>query len=151
MHLEDDALVAELGGHAEVPQLLAAGYARVTTPVSFTSMLTPLGDLFIARPAALVAARGITAETDVPLDAAVVLGLSALALHIWSADPTLDQVQEYLGHVPLQRITGIAAAPGEGWQELTITLDGGYEIGLEARDAGPRLAAAYDKLTSAMR
>jgi hypothetical protein len=149
MHLKDDELVAGLSGHADVPALLAATYARVTTAVSFTRMLTPLGNYFIARPAARAAAHHITEETDVPLDAAVVLGLSADALHIWSADPMLDQVGEYLGHVPLERITGIRATPGRSWQELMITLNGGHEINLEARGASHALAAAFDKLSSA--
>ena len=97
MHLKDDELVAALGDHADVSALFVATYARVATAVSFTRMLTPLGDYLIARPAARAAAHHVTAETDVPLDAAVVLGLSADALHIWSADPILDQVGEYLG------------------------------------------------------
>jgi hypothetical protein len=149
MHLKDDELIAALSGHADVPVLLAATYARVTTAVSFTRMLTPLGNYFIARPAARAAAHHITEETDVPLDAAVVLGLSSDALHIWSADPMLDQVGEYLGHVPLERITAIQATPGRSWQELTLTLDGGHEIELEARGASHALAAAYDKLSAA--
>jgi hypothetical protein len=149
MHLKDEELVAGLSEHADVPVLLAATYARVTTAVSFTRMLTPLGNYFIARPAARAAARHITEETDVPLDAAVVLGLAADALHTWSADPMLDQVGEYLGHVPLARITGMQATPGRSWQALTITLAGGHEISLEARGAGHALAAAYDKLASA--
>jgi len=79
MHLKDDELVSALGGHADVSALLAATYARVTTAVSFTRMLTPLGNYFIARPAARAAAHHITEETDVPLDAAVVLGGASLA------------------------------------------------------------------------
>ena len=101
---------------------------------------------FIARPAARSAARNITAETDVPLDAAVVLGLSADALHSWSADPMLDQVGDYLGHVPLARVTSITVTPGRSWQPLTIALDGGHDISLEARGAAHQLAAEYDKL-----
>ena len=97
MHLKDDELAAALGDHADVTALLVATYARVATAVSFTRMLTPLGDYLIARPAARATAHHITAETDVPLDAAVVLGLSADALHVWSADPMLDQVGEYSG------------------------------------------------------
>lgn len=81
--------------------MLAATYARVPTSVGFTRILTPLGNYFIARPAARSAAHKITEATEVPLDAAVVLGLSADALHVWSADPMLDQVHDYLGHVPL--------------------------------------------------
>ena len=114
MHLKDEELVTGLAGQEGGLDLLAATFARVTTAVSFTRMLTPLGNYFIARPAARAAAGKITKETDVPLDAAVVLGLSAGALHVWSADPMLNQVGEYLGHVPLERITAIEATPGAG-------------------------------------
>jgi hypothetical protein len=151
MHLNDEELVTGLGGHDGVPDLLAATYARVTTAVSFTRMLTPLGNYFIARPAARAAASKITEETDVPLDAAVVLGLSADALHVWSADPMLDQVSDYLGHVPLSRITGIDVTPGRSWQQLTITLEGGHQIDLEARGASHQLAAEFGRLTGVSR
>ena len=144
--LKDDERVPARRPHDGGPELLTAVYARVTTAVGFTRMLTPLGNYFIARPAARAAARNITAETDVPLDAAVVLGLSADALHSWSADPMLDQVGDYLGHVPLERITGITVTPGRSWQQLMITLDGGHEVSLEARGAAHQLAAAYDTL-----
>jgi hypothetical protein len=109
-------------------------------------MLTPLGNYFIARPAARAAAGKITEETDVPLDAAVVLGLSADALHVWSADPMLNLVSEYLGHVPLERITAIEAIPGRSWQKLTIVMQGGHQIELEGRGASHQLAAAFGKL-----
>jgi hypothetical protein len=149
MHLNDEELVTGLGGHDGGPDLLAATYARVTTAVSFTRMLTPLGNYFIARPAARAAASKITEETDVPLDAAVVLGLSADALHVWSADPMLDQVSEHLGHVPLTRITGIDAVPGRSWHKLTITLEGDHQIELEGRGASHQLAAEFGRLTGA--
>lgn len=149
MHLSDEELVTGLGGQGGGPDLLAATYARVTTAVSFTRMLTPLGNYFIARPAARAAASKITEETDVPLDAAVVLGLSADALHVWSADPMLNQVNEHLGHVPLARITSIAVTPGRSWQQLTITLEGSHQIDLEARGASHQLAAEFDKLKAA--
>ena len=111
-------------------------------------MLTPLGNYFIARPAARAAARDITEQTEVPLDAAVVLGLSADALHTWSADPTLNQVRDHLGHFPLQRITKMVATPGRAWHPLVITLDGGHEIAVEARGAVHQLVAEFDKLRS---
>lgn len=63
----------------------------------FTRMLTPLGNYLIARPAARAAAGKITEETGVPLDAAVVLGLSPDALQVWRADPMLDQVSAAAG------------------------------------------------------
>jgi hypothetical protein len=145
MHLKDDELISGLSG-PDVPPLLAAAYARVTTALSFTRMLTPLGNYFIARPAARAAAHDITEQTQVPLDAAVVLGLSADALHTWSADPMLDQVHDHLGHVPLERIAKMTATPGRTWQPLTITLDGGHEIAVEARGAIHQLVAEFDKL-----
>jgi hypothetical protein len=114
-------------------------------------MLTPLGNYFIARPAARAAAGKITEETDVPLDAAVVLGLSADALHVWSADPMLNQVNEYLGHVPLERITAIEATPGRSWQKLTITMQGGHQIELEGRGASHQVAAAFGQLRDTAR
>ena len=149
MHLTDEELVTGLGGQDGGPDLLAATYARVTTAVSFTRMLTPLGNYFIARPAARAAASKITEETDVPLDAAVVLGLSADALHVWSADPMLNQVNDYLGHVPLARVTGIDVTPGRSWQQLTITLEGSHQIDLEGRGASHQLAAEFGKLKAA--
>jgi hypothetical protein len=119
----------------------------VPTAVGFTRMLTPLGNYFIARPAARSAAHTITEQTGVPLDAAIVLGISADALHIWSADPMLDQVHDYLGHVPLQRITAMQAIPGRSWQKLSIDLDGGHDVQLESRGAGHALVAAYRETT----
>lgn len=146
MHLKDEELVTGLAAQEGGLDLLAATFARLGTAVSFTRMLTPLGNYFIARPAARAAAGKITEETDVPLDAAVVLGLSADALHVWSADPMLNQVNEYLGHVPLERITAIVATPGRSWQKLTIVMQGGHQIELEGRGASHQLAAAFGKL-----
>jgi hypothetical protein len=76
MHVTDEELAASLSEQLGGQPLTHAVYARVDTPVGFTRMLTPLGNYFIARPAARSAAKKVTAETDVPLDAAVVLGLS---------------------------------------------------------------------------
>jgi hypothetical protein len=146
MHLKDDELVTGLSGQEGGLDLLAATFARVPTAVSFTRMLTPLGNYFIARPAARAAAGKITKETEVPLDAAVVLGLSAGALHVWSADPAVNQGHDYLGHVPLERITAIEATPARSWQKLTITLQDGHKVELEGRGASHQLAAAFDKL-----
>lgn len=142
MHLKDAELVERLTGHGD-GQLLAAVYARVDTQVGFTRMLTPLGNYLIARPAARSSARKMTEETGVPLDAAVVLGLSADALHVWGADPMLNQVHDYLGHVPVGRITHMAAEPGRSWHKLSFTLDGKDTIELDTRGAGHALVAAY--------
>jgi hypothetical protein len=146
MHLKDEELVTGLTGQEGGLGLLAATFARVTTAVSFTRMLTPLGNYFIARPAARAAAGKISEETGVPLDAAVVLGLSPDALHVWSADPMLNQVGDHLGHVPLDQVTAIEAVPGRTWQKLTITLQGGHKVELEGRGASHHVAAAFDRL-----
>jgi hypothetical protein len=151
MHLKDEELVTGLTGPEGSLDLLAATFARVPTAVGFTRMLTPLGNYFIARPAARAEGRKITEETDVPLDAAVALGLSATALHVWSADPMLNQVGEYLGHVPLDRITAIEATPGRTWQKLTITVQGGHQVELEGRGASHQLAAAFGQLRDTSR
>ena len=58
-------------------------------------MLTPLGNYLIPRPAPRAKAHQVTEETDLPLDAAMVLGVTANKLHIWSADVMLDQVDEH--------------------------------------------------------
>ena len=149
MHIRDEDLVTGLTGSEGGLDLRAATFARVPTAVSFTRMLTPLGNYFIARPAARAAASKITEETEVPLDAAVVLGLSPDALHVWSADPMLNQVHDYLGHVPLERITAIAATPGRSWQKFTITMQGGHQIELEGRGAVHQLAAVFSQLGGA--
>ena len=145
MHITDEELATSLSKQLDGEPLSQAVYARVDTPVGFTRMLTPLGTYFIARPAARSAAKKVTAETDVPLDAAVVLGLSDTALQVWSADPMLNQVHDHLGYVPLERITAMHVTPGRKWQKLTITLDGGQAIELEARGASHALAAAFEQ------
>ena len=149
MHLKDDELVTGLAGQEGGLDLLAAAYARVPTAVSFTRMLGPLGNYLIVRPAARAAAHSITAETDVPLDAAVVLGLTKDALHVWKADPMMDQVDEYLGRVPVDRITAMTVTPGRSWQQLAITLDGGHDINIEARATSYLLADAFNQLKGA--
>jgi hypothetical protein len=149
MHLKDDELVTGLSGQEGGLDLVSATFARVPTSVGFTRMLTPLGNYFIARPAARAAAGKITKETEVPLDAAVVLGLSADALHVWRADPALNQVHDYLGRVPLERVTAIEATPGRNWQKLTITLQDDHKVELEGRGASHQLAAAFTKLGEA--
>jgi hypothetical protein len=146
MHLKDDELVSGLVG-PDIPPLLAATYARVPTAAAGVSRaLGWIGNYLIARPAARSAAKDITEQTEVPLDAAVVLGLSADALHVWSADPMLDQVHDHLGHVPLSQITTMTATPGKSWQPLSISLDDGQEITLEARGAAHHLVAEFNSM-----
>jgi hypothetical protein len=52
--------------------------------VGWTRMLTPLGNYLIARPAARAKAQQVTEDTDVPMDAAMVPGVTAANLHVWS-------------------------------------------------------------------
>lgn len=146
MHLRDDELTSGLTDQIDDGPLRAAVFARVDTAVGFTRMLTPLGNYFIARPAARSAAQKVSERTDVPLDAAVVLGLTDRALHVWSADPMLNRVGDHLGHVPIERITAMHVVPGRSWQQLTVTLDSGQTIELEARGAAHALAAAHGQL-----
>lgn len=141
-HLKDDELVpalsAELG-----EELRAAAYARVDTVLGPARMLSPLGNYLIARPAARAAAHRITERTDVPLDAAMILGVTADALHVWRADPMLNRVGEHVGQVALDRITDLTVTPGRSWQQVTIVLVGGEKIEIEGRGAAHLLAAAY--------
>ncbi|HEY3507130.1 MAG TPA: hypothetical protein VGN37_30595 [Actinocatenispora sp.] len=143
-HLKDDELVAALS--AELGQtLLAAVYARVDTVLGPTRMLSPLGNYLIARPAARAAAHKITERTQVPLDAAMILGITADALHVWRADPMLNRVGEHVGQVALDRITDLAVTPGRTWQATVIVLADGEKIELEARGAAHALAAAFQR------
>lgn len=151
MHVEDKDLVAALSGQAESPLLQAAVYARIDTAVGFTRWLTPLGNYLIARPAAKAAAHRDTDRTDVPLDAAVVLGLSADELHVWSADPMLSQVRDHLGSVALGRIAGIRTETGKTWSPLTIGLDNEEEVTLEARGDVSGFVLAFEKIKGVAR
>ena len=70
MHLKDEELVTGLAGQDGAPELLAATFARVTTAVSFTRMLSPLGNYFIAPPPpAAMAAAGVLIDCP-PLESA---------------------------------------------------------------------------------
>jgi hypothetical protein len=145
MHIKDDELVAKLSAQVEGGGVLAAAYARVDTALGPARMFTPLGNYLVARPAARSAARKITADTEVPLDAAMVLGITADALHVWKADPMLNQVHDHLGAVPLSRIAAISVAGGRTWQDLRITLDDGKAIDLQARAAAHVIARYFDE------
>jgi hypothetical protein len=142
MHIKDDDLVPALSGSLG-EELLAAAYARVSRALGLARMLTPLGNYLIARPAARSAARKVAEETDVPLDAAVVIGITATALHLWRADPMLNRVGDHLGEVPLTRIKAIEVVPGRSWQPMTITLEGGERIELEGRGAAHVVAGVF--------
>lgn len=142
MHLKDDELASALSSSLG-EELLAAAYARVSTALSPARMLTPLGNYLIARPAARAAARKITEETEVPLDAAVVIGITASDLHLWRADPMLNQVGGHIGAVPLSRVADITVTPGRSWHPVTITMEGGEHIELEGRGAAHVVANAF--------
>ena len=145
MHVEDKDLVTTLSQDGG-PPLTAAVYARLSTPMSFSRWLGPLGNYFVARPAARAAARRDEERTDMPLDAAVVLGLEPEALHVWAADPMLSQVHDHLGTVEVARITAIRTEIAKSWWPLSITFTGGESLELEARGDVPGFVAAFEKL-----
>ncbi len=144
MHVKDKDLVATLSQQVDAPPLSAAVYARVDTAVSFTRWLGPPGNYLLARPAARAAAHRDSERTDMPLDAAVVLGLGAEALHVWAADPMLSQVHDHLGSVELARVASIGAETGKSWWPMTITFTGDESLELEARGAVSDFVAAFE-------
>jgi hypothetical protein len=144
MHIKDSELAATLSEQLG-ETLAAASYARLNTALSAARMFTPLGNYLVARPAARSAARKITDATEIPLDAAMVLGITADALHVWKADPMLNQVHDHIGSVPLSRIAALHAEAGRTWQDVRITLDDGNEITLQARGAVHAIVSAYDQ------
>lgn len=146
MHIRDEDLVSKLNEQLEDETLLAAAFARIDTALSPARMLTPLANYLIVRPAARKAAKKATAATDVPLDAAMVFGLSDKALHVWKADPMLNQVHDHIGEVALDRITGVEVTPGRKWQPTKITLDDGSAVEVESRGAAHAIASEFDKL-----
>jgi hypothetical protein len=144
MHVDDKDLVTALSQQTDGPPLLAAIYARVHTAASFTHWLGPLGNYLVTRPAARAAAHRDSERTDMPLDAAVVIGLAPDVLHVWSADPMLSQVHDHLGSMELSRITGIRAQTGKSWWQLTITFAGDESLDLEARGDVSGFVAAFE-------
>ncbi|WP_203965094.1 hypothetical protein [Actinocatenispora thailandica] len=144
-HLKDDELIPALSAQLGEP-LLAAAYARVDTVLGLTRMLSPLGNYLIARPAARAAAHRITERTEVPLDAAMILGLTGTALHIWRADPMLNRVGEHAGEVSLDRITELTVTPGRAWHPIRIVLADGEKIEVEGRGAAHLLATEFERL-----
>ncbi len=148
MHIEDRDLVSTLSAQLGGTPLRSAVYARVETAVSFTHWFTPLGNYLIARPAARAAASHIQEDTGVPLDAAVILGLTAEALHVWAADPMLSQVHDHLGAVPLRHITQISAEIDKSWQPLTITVEDGQAFTLHARGNVHGFVATFKELAT---
>jgi hypothetical protein len=145
MHVADKDLVSVLSQPAGAPQLVAAVYARVTSPAGFARRLGPLGNYLVARPAARTAAHRASERTDVPLDAAVILGLAPGALHVWSADPMTSHVHDHLGSVETARIAGIRAETGKSWWPLTITFPDGGPLELQARGDVSGFVAAFEE------
>jgi hypothetical protein len=148
MHVKDADLARALTEQLGDETIIVAAFARVDTALSPARMLSPLGNYLIARPAARSAAKKITEQTDLPLDAAVVFGISDSALHVWTADPMLNRVGDHLGQIPLDRITSITVEGGKTWQPFTITLADGQTVELEGRGSVHALAAELDKLRS---
>jgi hypothetical protein len=149
MHIKDGELVAELSKQLDGEQLLAAAYVRVHTSLTVANYLGPLGNYLIARPAARSAARKVSEETDFPLAAAMVFGISADALHIWRADPMLNQVTDNLGHIPLEKISAFAVTAGQSWQPFTVTLADGHAINLEGRGSVFQIETEFNRLKAA--
>ncbi len=145
MHVEDKDLVATLSQPQGGPRLIAAVYARVDTPLGFTRWLGPPGNYLVARPAARAAAHRNSARTDMPLDAAVVLGLSDDALHVWAADPMLSQVNDHLGSVELTRVAAIDTETSKSWWPLTITFADDESVGLQARGDVRSFVSAFEQ------
>jgi len=142
MHLKDDELVAALSSSLG-EEVHAAAYARVSTALSVARLMSPIGNYLIARPAARVAARKITEDTSVPMDAAVVIAITATALHLWKADPMRNEVGDHLGEVPLSRVKDITVTPGRSWHPVVISLDGGERIELEGRGAAHVIESVF--------
>lgn len=149
MHAKDAELVDALTGQLGDEKIVAAAYARVDTALGPARMLSPLGNYLIARPAARAAARKMTQETDIPLDAAVVFGVSDDALHVWAADPMLNRVGDHLGRIPLERIASITVESGKAWQPVTIAMADGKSVELEGRGAIHTVAAEFAKRKAA--
>ncbi|MEV0408974.1 hypothetical protein [Actinoallomurus sp. NPDC050550] len=145
MHAKDAELAGALTEQLGDEKIVAAAYARVDTALSPARMLSPLGNYLIARPAARAAAKKMTEETDIPLDAAVVFGVSDGALHVWAADPMLNRVGEHLGQIPLDRIASIKVEGGKSWQPVTISMADGKSVQLEGRGSIHAVAAEFDK------
>lgn len=149
MHIKDEELTSALSPGLEGEALLAAAYVKVHTSLSAARYLSPLGNYLIARPAARSAAKKITEETEFPLDAAMVFGITADALHVWRADPMLNQVTDHIGHIPLTRISDFTVQAGHSWQPFTIKLEDGHEIKLEGRGGVHQIESEFRKLKTA--
>lgn len=134
MHITDADLPATLSSQLEDDgPVLAAVYARTPTVAGAARWLGPLGNYLVARPAARAKAHDIQERTELPLDAAVVFAQTAGELHVWSADPMLSQVHDHLGSVARTRLVAVETETSKSWWPVTLHLDGGEEVTLEAR------------------
>ena len=149
MFAKNTTLAETLTGLLGEETIVEAAYARVDTALGVTRMLSPLGNYLVARPAARAAARKLTEETDIPLDAAVAFGLTDTALHVWTADPMLNRIGRHLGRIPLTEIASIEVKNGRSWHPIIITTTGGHSVELEGRGAVHALAVAFDKRKTA--
>lgn len=144
MHVNDKDLVTALAAQVGGSTLDAAVYARIDTPLGPARWLGPLGNYLVARPAARAAAGVASERTDVPLDAAMVLGIVGGELHVWAADPMLSRVGDHLGAVGLDRVTAMRAEPSGGWWPLHIGLDDGQSLEVQARGDVGGLVGAWE-------
>jgi hypothetical protein len=142
MHVQDKDLVTKLSTPEE--PLTAALYARRDTPLGAARWLGPPGNYLVARPAAKVAAHQDSERTDVPLDAAVVLGLGKTHLHVWSADPMLSTVGDHLGAVELDRLASVATETAKSWAPLVFTFKDGETLELQGRGDVAGFARAFE-------
>lgn len=143
MHLSDE-LVEVLSQSLPGGPLLGAVFARVDTAMGWTRMLTPLANYLIARPAARAKAQQVTEETDVPMDAAMVLDVTATDLHVWSADIMLGQVDDHLGAVPRSEFAAVEVGTGKSWQPLTLRLQDSHTIEVQARGGVHQFLSAFN-------
>ena len=145
MHVQDKDLVTTLSTDEE--PLTAALYARRDTPLGGARWLGPLGNYLVARPAARFAAHKDSERTDVPLDAAVVLGLGKTHLHVWSADPMLSTVGDHLGAVELDRLASVQTEIAKSWAPLVLTFKDGEALELQGRGDVVGFARAFEAIT----
>jgi hypothetical protein len=145
MHVQDKDLVTTLSTDEE--PLTAAVYARRDTPLGGARWLGPLGNYLVVRPAARVAAHKDSERTDVPLDAAVVLGLGKTHLHVWSADPMLSTVGDHLGAVELDRLASVQTDIAKSWAPLVLTFKDGEALELQGRGDVVGFARAFEAIT----
>jgi len=141
--ITDDVLTTTLSKSITGPPLQGAVFCRFRTAFTAANYLGPLGMYMISRPAAASKAAEVTKETGVPLDSAVVFGVSSEALFIWSADPMLSLVKSYLGSILRSKIATVTTTPGTSWQQICVELKDGGKIEVEARGGVHAFVSAF--------